>query len=157
MPGQRAGSARSRAAGVGSVKRCSAQRARRRRGADDRDAARRSSSKLAPGPVGLEPGRPAGAREQPRHRRVVALRDAALLEHLGRAVGPGVAAVGAELHAAARWSKAEPWRAPRPVIARRRSRGPARAQPQRRALHGQLDHEPVAVKAQLDAARTPVR
>ena len=32
----------------------------------------------------------------PRDRRVVALRDAALVEHVGRAVGAGVAAVGAE-------------------------------------------------------------
>ena len=47
-------------------------------------------------PVGLQPRRPAARGEQPRHRRVVALRDAAEVEHVGRAVGAGVAAVGAE-------------------------------------------------------------
>ena len=47
--------------------------------------------------LGLDPRRPAAGAEQPRHRRVVALRDAADVEHVRRAVRPGVRAVGAEL------------------------------------------------------------
>ena len=54
-----------------------------------------------PVPLGLDPRRPAPRAVDPRHRRVVALRDAAELEHVRRAVRAGVGAVGAELDAAA--------------------------------------------------------
>ncbi len=51
--------------------------------------------------VVLDPRRPPARAEHPRHRRVVALRDAADVEHVGRAVRAGVGAVGAELQRAA--------------------------------------------------------
>ena len=47
--------------------------------------------------LALEPRGPAARRAHPRHGRVVALRDATDVEHVGRAVGARVAAVGAEL------------------------------------------------------------
>jgi len=55
------------------------------------------------GAVGVGTGQypVATARDEPRHRRAVALRDAANRKDFGRAVGAGVAAVGAELDAAA--------------------------------------------------------
>jgi hypothetical protein len=52
--------------------------------------------------VRLDPERVAAAREEPRDRRVVPLRDAAHLEHVGRAVGSRVAPVGTEPHVATR-------------------------------------------------------
>ena len=80
---------------------------------------------------GLEPRRPAARRDRPRHRRVVALRDPALVEHVGRAVGAGVAAVGAEPRPSGpAWSTCSPWRAPSPV--RRCSACPGHARPSRR-------------------------
>jgi hypothetical protein len=48
----------------------------------------------------LEPERVAAAREKPRHRGVVALGNAADVEHVGRTVGAGVAAIAAEPDAA---------------------------------------------------------
>ncbi len=58
---------------------------------------------LEPGSVrpGVEEGRVAPARQQPRHRCAVALRNAARGQHLGRAIGTDVSAVGTQLHVAA--------------------------------------------------------
>ena len=88
--------------------------ARPRTAARPRGARRRSSS--SPAPQVSTHRRPAGAREQPRRRRAVALRDARLSSISGGAVGARVAAVGAQAHAPARAGRsASPWRAPRPV------------------------------------------
>ena len=60
-----------------------------------------SEIRLDAGPRGLDPGGPARRGEQPGHGGVVALGDATLLQEVGRAVGTRVAAVRAELDAAA--------------------------------------------------------
>ena len=60
-----------------------------------RSRSRRRARTARPAPRS-QPRRPAARGEHPRHRRVVALRDAALVEHVGRAVRARVAAVGAE-------------------------------------------------------------
>ncbi len=114
---------------------------RRRHGPRSRPGPRvRSNS--APGPeVSSHAAQPRRG-EQPGDRRVVALGDAPVLEELGRAVGAGVAAVGAELRRSGpRWSKSRPCRAPRPVRrspARRPSgpRGGAADLPLESTLHG---------------------
>ena len=51
--------------------------------------------------VGVGEHAVAAARQHPRHGRAVALRDPSGGEHLGRAIGAGVASVGAELNGAA--------------------------------------------------------
>ncbi len=72
---------------------------RQRSGSRARRRADPFAGQIEADPVGLRahPYRVAAAGEQPRHRRAVALRDAPAGQQLGRAVGPGVAAVGAEL------------------------------------------------------------
>src|SRR5262245_51618850 len=57
---------------------------------------------LDPFAVVLEPNRVAGARDEPRRRDVIALRDAAHLEQLRWAVGARVAAVGPKANDAPR-------------------------------------------------------
>ena len=58
---------------------------------------------VEPGPVGRgqREDSVAAARQHPRHRSAITLRDAAGREHLRRTVGPGVAPVGAQLDGAA--------------------------------------------------------
>ncbi len=112
--------------------------------------------------LGAHPHAVAPAREQPRHRRAVALRDAAGGEHLRRAVGPGVAAIGAELHGPAGLvelrsvARAEP---DEPLL---RAAVPLEGQPQRIAARlederdalgaGQFDPQPPAA-APVEAER----
>ena len=105
--------------------------------------------------VGLAPQRVAAAGLQERRRRVVALRDAAELAQVGRAVGAGVGAIGAELHRAPGVVDAQRVARAEPGEALLRARVPLDGQAQRRALGRQLEHEVLGAReleAQLGAA-----
>ena len=98
---------------------------------------------LGSGSVGLEPGGPAARGEQPGHRCIVALRDPAGFEHLGRAVRARVAPVGAERHAATALVENEAVASPEPgepLAGRQRPRG---AHPHRRIRCLHLHEEAV--------------
>ncbi len=82
--------------------------AQRPRGAADRERDVGLQVELDAGTVALDPGAPARRGEQPGDRDVVAHRHAAGLEHVRRAVGPGVAAVGAEVDQPAGLIEAQP-------------------------------------------------
>ncbi len=113
---------------------------------------------LDPGTVGLEPQRPAMARQQPRHRGVVALRYSPDIEQLGRAVGARVAAIRPELEDPP--ALIEPLavagtEAGQPLVGIGR---PARAEPERVVPCRELDHDPIALrKRDLDRARPSAR
>ena len=112
----------------------------------------RSPLEVEPGSVcvGLAPDRVAAAGVKPRQRRVIALRDAALDEHLRRAVGGGVAAIGAELDVAARLVEPGAVTDSQADEALLRAAIPVERQPQRLAVGFELERDPV-VAAQLEA------
>ena len=97
-------------------------------------------------PDRLEPRRPAARGDCPRHRGVIALRDAALVEHVGRAVRPGVTAVRAEPHGAAGLVDVQPVARAEPGHALLRVARPRERQP----AHGPLAVRKTRVAAQLE-------
>ena len=100
--------------------------------------------------VGLAPQRVAAAGLQERRGRVVALGDAAQLAHVGRAVGAGVRAIGAELDGAPGVVDAQRVARAEPGEALLRAGVPLDRQAQRRALGRELEHE-VLGAGELDA------
>jgi hypothetical protein len=105
--------------------------------------------------IGLAPQRVAAAGLQERRRRVVALRDAAELAHVRRAIRPGVGAIGAELHRATGVVDAQRMARSQPREALLGARVPFDGQAQRRAFGRQLEHEVLGareVQTQLGAA-----
>ena len=108
-------------------------------GARGRDSTTSSPrSKRTPWPsVSIHAAQPR-ERDHPRHRRVVALRDAADVEHVRRAVRPRVGAVGAELQRPPRLVDVQPV---------------ARAEPDEALLGMAGEHQPDPV----DARRAPPR
>ena len=109
-----------------------AQAQRPGRGAlGDRDAL--AQVELQPGAPGLDPQRPSRRSSSPGRGGVVALRMPPVLEHLRRAVGPGVAAVGAEADPASPLVERLPSGGRRARSAARRTRaGPARRRAEQR-------------------------
>ena len=89
--------------------------------------------------VGLAPQRVAAAGLKERRGRVVALRDAAELAQLGRAVGPRVGAVGAQLDRAPGVVHAQRVARAQPGEALLGARVPLQRQAQRRALGRELE------------------
>jgi hypothetical protein len=100
--------------------------------------------------VGLAPQRVAATGLQERRRGVVALRDAAERAEVGRAVGPGVGAIGSELDGAAVVVDAQSVASAEPGEALLGARVPFDCEPERRAFGGELERQ-VLVAGELDA------
>src|SRR5918992_4722474 len=106
--------------------------------------------------MGLEPERVTPARDRPRRRGVVALRYAAQLEHLRRAVGTRVAAVRPEPDAAARLVKDEPVARAQAAEALAPGGRPGQASSQGVRAAVELERHPPQAKGHLEPERPAV-
>jgi hypothetical protein len=125
------------------------ERARRRSGGDRHAVAEVELHAVA---AGFDPERVAAAREQPGDGRVVALRDAAHVEHVGRAVGTGVAPVGPEADAPAGLVELLAVARPEASEALAGTGLPLGAEPKAAGRRGQLDRDALVVNLDLHVA-----